>query len=919
MILHGDFETFSRAPLKKCGGYRYAADPSTEVLCFCWRIDDGEVNSWVPCISQAEADDCDALPADWHYGRAVPRTLAAAIATGATFTAHNASFERAVWQRVVVPRHGGPRTRPGQYVCTATRAAASGLPRGLEALADALGNRQQKDKEGGRLLKMFAMPRKPTKADPRDRILPMEAIEDFIKLVQYCQQDVLTEAEVDEAIPHLNEFEQRLFAFDMVVNERGFRIDIPLVHKAKAILAHLEAKVVDEVREITKSEEYPDGLRPTQRDKMLKYFHSVGVMLENMQADHVRKYMRNNVRTLNDAGRRLLQLRIEAGKASTKKLASMLEWTDDDHTARGTLMSYGGHTGRYCLAVSTRVLVKNTAGTVRWRFISEVKNSELLWDGIEWVTHGGVVYSGYNYVYKHDGVTATRQHKVWVSDTECVTLSEAHKRNALIWKSLPEGYIPTVEDRIPEHRMKTYDIQFAGPRNRFALADGSIVSNSGKGIQPHNFIRGTLKWAEQLQIFKMLDLGDPDLFDMIYEWPISAISQTMRGFIIPNEGNHFYVVDYASIEARVLSWLADDTEMLEAFAKGIDVYKLMATAIYDCTLEEVNSEQRRVAKNVVLGCFSEKTRVLTRSHGYVPIYTVTSLDEVWDGVEWVCCDGAVEQGVKDVIDLWGLKVTPEHEVLVDGRWLQAWELATNNGIVDRVPTFDILNCGPRSRYTIQTPAGDDLIVHNCGYGLGAVKFVSYSEKAGVEITEELAKFAVKKYRDERYKIVQLWGDVERAAIAAVREDRQIDNPVKLRMLKFFKDRRWLCVALPSGRLLRYYLPRVSPVEKWGMPSLQLSYKVDLRGRMYSESTYGGKLVENITQAVARDLLVHGMLKAEAAGYTVRGTVHDEIITERPIGKGDVHELERIVCTLPIWAKGMPVSAEGFESPRYRKG
>jgi DNA polymerase bacteriophage-type len=65
--------------------------------------------------------------------------------------------------------------------------------------------------------------------------------------------------------------------------------------------------------------------------------------------------------------------------------------------------------------------------------------------------------------------------------------------------------------------------------------------------------------------------------------------------------------------------------------------------------------------------------------------------------------------------------------------------------------------------------------------------------------------------------------------------------------------------------------------------------------------------------------VNGMFEAESEGYTVIGTVHDEILTEVPVAYGSVHELEKIVCRLPQWAHGLPIGAEGFESYRYRKG
>lgn len=355
---------------------------------------------------------------------------------------------------------------------------------------------------------------------------------------------------------------------------------------------------------------------------------------------------------------------------------------------------------------------------------------------------------------------------------------------------------------------RTYDIVNAGPRNRFALANGAIVSNSGRLVQPHNFIRGNLKYEEQLRIFDLLQHADHEIMSTLYEWPISAIGACMRGFILPSPGKILRVVDYASIEARVLAWLAEEHWVLQAYIDGLDVYKLMASGVFNVSYEDVTSEQRRIGKNLVLGC---------------------------------------------------------------------------------------------------------------GYSLGGAKFVAYSEKAGVEITEAFAKAAVKSYRTKHPRIVAFWYDVERAAVTAVREQRDLEHAVVLRNLKFYIDSQWLCIELPQGRCLRYYRPKVVPVEKFGQPSLQLQFKTEFRGRLVSESTYGGKIVENITQAVARDILANGMYEAERSGYPVMGTVHDEILTEQYPDEGSVHELEMVVCRLPKWARGLPIAAEGFESYRYRKG
>jgi DNA polymerase len=82
--------------------------------------------------------------------------------------------------------------------------------------------------------------------------------------------------------------------------------------------------------------------------------------------------------------------------------------------------------------------------------------------------------------------------------------------------------------------------------------------------------------------------------------------------------------------------------------------------------------------------------------------------------------------------------------------------------------------------------------------------------------------------------------------------------------------------------------------------------------------YGGLLLENVVQAIARDLLLNGMRKAEEASYPVIGHVHDEIIVELPRGFGDRRAFEKLICELPTWAAGLPLTAGAFRASRYMK-
>jgi DNA polymerase len=136
-----------------------------------------------------------------------------------------------------------------------------------------------------------------------------------------------------------------------------------------------------------------------------------------------------------------------------------------------------------------------------------------------------------------------------------------------------------------------------------------------------------------------------------------------------------------------------------------------------------------------------------------------------------------------------------------------------------------------------------------------------------------------------------------------------------RLSLFWKDNR-IFIRLPSGRNLCYIAPRLVENRFGGKSVAYLAAHAN--GQMMLEETFGGKLVENCTQSIARDLLAHALENLETAGYPVTFHVHDEAVIELPEGVGSVDEACDIMSRAPAWADGLPMSTAGFEAAFYRK-
>lgn len=235
------------------------------------------------------------------------------------------------------------------------------------------------------------------------------------------------------------------------------------------------------------------------------------------------------------------------------------------------------------------------------------------------------------------------------------------------------------------------------------------------------------------------------------------------------------------------------------------------------------------------------------------------------------------------------------------------------GRVFNVPAKDI------GKDSLERFVGKTLVL-GCGYQMSWFKFMVTLALQGRLIDEAVARLGVATYRSEFSEIPDLWYEMERQAIAAVRHPGLVALAAGGR-IAFRLDGKWLRLRLPSGRELRYRDPKLEPNERFPDRD-KLTYLAvnSLTKRWERQSTYGGRLTENAVQGLCRDLLVAGVRRLRAAGYRVVTSVHDEIICEAPTGdpRFSVAHANQLMCALEPWATGFPLSAEGRRGSRYRK-
>jgi DNA polymerase len=329
-----DFETRSRSDLKKAGAWHYAEDPSTDILCLGYSI------NGAPARVLTDYSLCD-----------LPDDLWVAIHEATCFfIAHNVGFEKAIWRTILMRRHGWPDIPDERWHDTMAVCGYKALPLKLEGAGKVLRLGIQKDMAAKRVLLQLCKPRKDGTFD-----------EDPAKhqiVRDYNRTDVLSELQLHRRIKSLSKHEREVWLLDQRINQRGVRLDRELINQCQKIVAEAKAPALTEFADLT------GGLAPGQRDKLMAWLQSEGVVVSDLKKETVAELLgddedaddstdpeteaaKADALALPARVERALRLRKILGSASIKKLGAMRSCLCEDGKARGLIQYHGAGPGRW--------------------------------------------------------------------------------------------------------------------------------------------------------------------------------------------------------------------------------------------------------------------------------------------------------------------------------------------------------------------------------------------------------------------------------------------------------------------------------------------------------------------------------------------------------------------------------------------
>ena len=949
-----DIETYSSREISEVGVYAYVDSPDFEILLFAYSVDRGPVQ----IVDLAQGEE---LPAEILQALTDPAVLK---------TAYNANFEMTCLGKIL------GWMNPAQWSCTSVLALTLGLPGYLAGVGDALqfGEDKQKMKVGKRLISYFCKPCKPTKANGmRERNLPEHDPENWALFKEYCRQDVVSEQEIRARLEKFlpGPKEHRLWELDQRINGEGILIDTKLVTNAIRLDYEIRSKALQEMRELT-------GLENPNSVQQLKDWiaKNGGPRIESLNKQFVQDLM--GISGIPDKVKKILELKTLISKTSVKKYNAMMEAKCHDGRIRGLLQFYGAQrTGRWCLTGDHEVLTPDG-----WIRLDEWEGGRIAcWSPNEVISFQKSEALKFDYegpMYEYDDKRlrqiSTPDHKMYVRKNYRGSWQDDTVQNMATYRpSIPftgrRITCPGMEHlqlrilimtQADGHFCEDGSLRFAFTKLRKIERCKYLLRREGIVFSMRHYekdgrttfsipSRNIPLWLRQFRKKQfewwMLDENADVIFDELPHWDGYRSATNSIQYTSTNRQSAEVIQALAHLSGRaallkVKKRQRDDRPWNDAYV--VDIWETPVNC------HEVKAKPTVTEFKGCVYCAATPTGYfLVRREGriwvtgnsgrLVQIHNLPQNHiEDLDTARQVVRDGDLEllemlyDNPSDVLSQLvrtALVARPGHELLVaDFSAIEARVIAWLAGEKWRLETFikggDIYCASASAMFGVPVEKhGANAHLRQkgkiaelaLGYQGGVGALVSMGATR-MGIPDRELQEIVNKWRAASPHIVKLWWEAERAAQQAIRTKKPVPF---VRGIVFLVDSGILFIRLPSGRRIAYAGPKIVENDEGRASITYLGVNQTSKAWCRLE-TYGGKLVENIVQATARDCLADAMLRLDDGGYKILMHVHDEVVVEAPIGAVKLEDLTNLMSQNSSWNRGLPLAAAGYVTPYYKK-
>ena len=949
-----DVETFSKTSLPDCGVYKYCSDPSFAILIFGYSVDGAEVQ--VVDLACGEEIPPDVFEAIWDP--AVEKH------------AWNANFER-----TTIGKFFGKYCPPEQWFDPMVLASSCGLPMTLEAAGAALGlsEDQAKMRVGKQLIREFSIPCKPTKKNGmRDRNLPEHDPENWELYKSYNKRDVEAEMEICNRLLRWrpDRSEHKLWCLDQRINDLGIGVDIQLAENAIRIGDDYKARLIEEAQEIS-------GLVNPGSTAQVKMWlqEQEGLTVPSLN----KKVIADVISKLSDdKSRRFMALRSEFSKSSTKKYEAMARAVCEDQHVHGTFQFYGaGRTGRWCLTGDHEVLTPS--GWVRldewlggsiavWNTNKQISfqrsdalsfsytGEMLVIDSVRCAQvstpdHGMPFYTKTGSVIKQElqAKFGKRFSMPFTGRRDIAHSMDNIELRVLIMIQADGHYCENGDLRLKFKRTRKIE------RCRYLLrragipyvelngsADGSVTFSIRRIDQPlyvRQFRNKTFGWW-------LLDEDPAVILDEIERWDGTSTGPNSIQYTTVSRQNSDIIQAVAQLAGCCSTQIEksrDHDGWSTAYVLNIWLTPGAATEVRpkdQCVVEEYNGKVYCAATPTGFFLVRRKGRVwVTGNSGRLVQLQNLARNELpdLDSARWLVKENDEEtfnalypDVASTLSQLIRTAFIPEvgHRFIVsDYSAIEARVIAWIANEEWRLKTFEEggdIYCASASQMfkvpVVKHGINGELRQKGkiaelaCGYGGGVGALKAFG--ADKVMSEEDMVKTIDSWRAASPHICALWGALEKAAIRCVVRKEPAISSVGNTLFEYDNSVLWM--TLPSGRRIAYWGAAYVDDERGFGKSLSYMGVNQTTRKWERIYTWGGKLTENLVQATARDCLKESMLALGAEGFDVRAHVHDEVIITEPIDGRSVEDVCSIMSRPLRWAPGLPLRADGYETPYYKK-